>query len=282
MQESNILKFTHYNFIDKVDETENEDAVNTFESEKEFRIAISDGAGAAGIYCRDWAHFLVAQQPEKPFSKDESNAWFLGISEEFYLQKYKTINKSDSFILEKFNTEGSYATVLYVWFNKTNNQLSYSGIGDTTLFIFRSTQGNYEPILITPINEQKSIDDFPKLINWNKSLEYDLASKHIDLLRGDILVLCTDCLARWLIYNMLVLEQYETQRQLGEDLSKSIDKNILEEFKLRNKYQNLYELLKRIKYSMDKGGVILLRELEKKVNEKELDKDDYSLVMKII
>lgn len=77
MQQNKTLKFTYFNFIEKISEDENEDAMNDVESEINFKIAISDGAGAAGIYCKDWANFLVENQPVIPFkSKDNTLEWF--------------------------------------------------------------------------------------------------------------------------------------------------------------------------------------------------------------
>lgn len=283
MQQNKTLKFTHFNFIDKINEDENEDAMCDVESEINFKIAISDGAGAAGIYCKDWANFLVENQPEIPFkSKDNTVEWFLRISKQFYDNNYNKIDKKDPFILEKFNSEGSYATLLYLWFDKKLKKLNYSGIGDTTLFVFKSINKEYVPVLITPINEQKSLDDFPKLVNWNKSLNYDLTSKEIELMPEDIIILSTDSISRWLIYNLLIVSQLKTQELLGVELSSSINLDLLELLKFKDRYSSLEDMLMKIEYTFKRGNEFFIEELKKLVANNELEKDDYTIIFRKI
>lgn len=283
MQQNKTLIFTHYNFIDKINEEENEDATNELESESDFRIAISDGAGAAGIYCKDWANFLVENQPENPFqSKDNSMEWFLRISKQFYNINYNKIDKKDPFILEKFITEGSYATLFYLWFDKRLKKLNYSGVGDSTLFVFKRINNDYEPVLITPINEQKSLDDFPKLINWNKSLNYDLISKEIELMAGDVLILCSDSISRWLIYNLLILSQVKTQELLGVEVSSSVNPDLIELLKIKNRYLCLDDMLMKIEDTFNQGSDFFLEVLKKLVTNNEIEKDDYTIIYRKI
>lgn len=283
MQQNKTLKFTHFNFIEKISEDENEDAMNDVESEINFKIAISDGAGAAGIYCKDWANFLVENQPEIPFkSKDNTLEWFLRISKQFYDNNYTKIDKKDPFILEKFNAEGSYATLFYLWFDKKSKKLNYSGIGDTTLFVFKNINKEYVPVLITPINEQKSLDDFPKLVNWNKSLNYDLTSKEIELMPEDIIILSTDSISRCLIYNLLIVSQLKTQELLGVELSNSINLDLLELLKLKARYSSLEDMLMKIEYTFKRGNEFFIEELKKLVANNELEKDDYTIIFRKI
>jgi hypothetical protein len=283
MQQNKTLKFTYFNFIEKISEDENEDAMNDVESEINFKIAISDGAGAAGIYCKDWANFLVENQPVIPFkSKDNTLEWFLRISKQFYDNNYTKIDKKDPFILEKFNAEGSYATLFYLWFDKKSKKLNYSGIGDTTLFVFKNINKEYVPVLITPINEQKSLDDFPKLVNWNKSLNYDLTSKEIELMPEDIIILSTDSISRWLIYNLLIVSQLKTQELLGVELSNSINLDLLELLKLKARYSSLEDMLMKIEYTFKRGNEFFIEELKKLVANNELEKDDYTIIFRKI
>ena len=73
-----------HNFIDKSSEIENEDAVKYFEDDNIIKIAMSDGAGGAGIYCKNWAEYLVNNQPAQSFINDsEINEWFLSNSKLF-------------------------------------------------------------------------------------------------------------------------------------------------------------------------------------------------------
>ncbi len=272
-----------YNFIDKSSEIENEDAVNYFEDTRGHRIAVSDGAGGAGIFCKSWAEHLVKNQPDSPFSNKEIiKEWFINISKSFYNENIESINNLDSFILEKFIKEGSYATLFFTWWNNHTNILHYSGIGDTTLFIFRKCEVDYNPILITPINQQKSLDDFPKLLNWNKELSFDLISKEINLKSKDILIICTDSLARWIIYHLMILATSETQNLLGDTISKNINNEKLENFKLSNKYKNITDLLFKLEYTLNESLDYFKKVIEKQINDNQLEKDDFTIVFKRI
>lgn len=284
MLPNNTYKHSIHNFIDKISENENEDAMEYIVSNDFDKIAVSDGAGGAGIYCKNWAEHLVKNQPEQPFTNKEiANEWFLKNSESFYKENIESINKMDPFILEKFIKEGSYATLLFVWWNKLTNNIQYSGVGDTTLFVFRKNKTEYEPILITPIEEQNSLDDFPKLLNWNKELNFDLTSKEIELRIDDIIIICTDSLARWLIYHLLIFSTTETQNLLGNKIIKNIDIDKLENIKqFTNQYKNLSDLLIKIENTLNESAVFFKKVLQKQINAHQLEKDDYTIVFKRI
>ena len=272
-----------HNFIDKDSIDENEDAFAYVEDHFFDKIAVSDGAGGAGIYCKAWANHLVQNQRNKPFdSKINAEEWFLSISESFYKENIEAINKMDPFILEKFIKEGSYATLFFAWWNKEKNVLHYVGIGDTTLFVFRKDKIKYKPILITPINEQNSLDDFPKLLNWNKGLNYDLSMLEIELKSDDVLIICTDSISRWIIYHLMVIETFETQKILGESIVKSIDSNKLQNIKLSNSFKNLSDMLLKIENTVNKSETFFKNELEKSINGNVLEKDDFTIFFKRI
>lgn len=272
-----------YNFIDKISENENEDAMNYIVCEDFDKIAVSDGAGGAGIYCKSWAEHLVKNQPNNPFVDEvTASEWFLKNSESFYKENIETINKMDSFILEKFIKEGSYATLVFVWWNKLTNILYYSGVGDTTLFVFRKNNTEYKPILITPIDEQNSLDDFPKLLNWNKEINFDLTTKEIELRIDDIILICTDSIARWIIYYLIIFDSSETQKILGDTIFINIDKDKLESIKLSNQFKNLTELLFKIRQTVNKSETFFKNQLEKQINLDHLEKDDFTIIFKCI
>jgi hypothetical protein len=105
---------------------------------------MSDGAGGAGIYCKEWANYIVNNQPEFPIlSDEEANKWFQNISQSFYEFIKPKVNYDNIFIGERFDSEGSYATLLYVWLSKTDKKYFITGIGDTTLFYFKKKNEDY-------------------------------------------------------------------------------------------------------------------------------------------
>jgi hypothetical protein len=272
-----------HNFIDKDSIDENEDDIAYLQNPLFDIIAVSDGAGGAGIYCKLWAIYLVNNQLDKPFnSKKNAEEWFLSISESFYKENIESISKMDPFILEKFIKEGSYATLFFAWWNKETNVLHFTGIGDTTLFVFRKEKEIYNPILLTPINEQNSLDDFPKLLNWNKKLNYDLSIKEISLQSNDIIIICTDSIARYLIYQLIILVPTEMQDLLGESIIKNIDNDKLETFKLYSNYENVSELLSKLEETLDRGLEFFKKVLDKQIKVNLLEKDDFTIVFKRI
>lgn len=272
-----------HNFIDKDSIDENEDAIAYVEERLFDKIAVSDGAGGAGIYCKTWANYLVKNQPDMAFeSKIKADEWFLSLSESFYNENIESINKLDPFILEKFINEGSYATLFFAWWNNETNILKYIGIGDTTLFVFRKVREIYHPILISPINDQNSLDDFPKLLNWNKELNYDLSTLEIGLKSDDILIICTDSITRWIIYQLIILVPVEMQVLLSESIIKNINKNKLEDIKFSNKYKNVSELLLKLEDTLDRGLEFFKKVLDKQIKLNLLEKDDFTIVFKRI
>lgn len=283
MLPNNTYLHSIHNFIDKDSVDENEDAIAYIQEPVFDRMAVSDGAGGAGIYCKAWANHLVKNQPNLPFENaTNADEWFLSISESFYKENIHLINKTDPFILEKFIKEGSYATLLLVWWNKKTNILNYVGIGDTSMFVFRKNGEEYEPILISPINEQNSLDDFPKLLNWNKELIYDLSSCEIELRHNDILILCTDSIARWIILHLIVLDTIRSQRILGESIVNSIDPTQLENIKSSIAFKNVSHLLLKIEKTVNKSETFFKNEIEKSINANVLEKDDFTILFKII
>lgn len=282
LQNKTYIQSIH-NFIDKDSIDENEDAIAYDEYSLFDKIAVSDGAGGAGIYCKAWANHLVKNQVDKPFdSKINAEEWFLSISESFYKENIEAINKMDPFILEKFIKEGSYATLFFAWWDKQTNILHYTGVGDTTVIIFRKEKEIYNPILITPINEQNSLEDFPKLLNWNKGLNYDLSPLQVPLIENDIMIICTDSITRWIIYQLIILVPTKMQVLLSESIIKNIDKNKLEDINFSNKYKDVSELLLKLEETLNQGFEFYKKVLDKQIKLNLLEKDDFTIFFKRI
>lgn len=58
---------TSFDFCNKINEDENEDAIGISENSNFHLFAMSDGAGGAGIYCKEWANFIVNNNPNSQF-----------------------------------------------------------------------------------------------------------------------------------------------------------------------------------------------------------------------
>jgi hypothetical protein len=271
---------TSYDFYSKINEDENEDAIRIFENSKFNLFAMSDGAGGAGIYCKEWANYIVNNQPEFPIlTNEEANKWFQKISKSFYELIKPTVNYDNIFIGERFDSEGSYATLLYVWVSKTEKKYFISGIGDTTLFYFKKTNDNYTISLIEPISKQLSLEDNPELLNWQKALEYSLLSKSVDYENGDTIIICTDSLSRRIIYQLLLINQFETELCLNENINKTYRRDFLEHLKINQRIFKMKEFVNYLRNLIAMSPDSFRAELRKWVERNELEKDDYSFII---
>lgn len=269
-----------FNFSNKIDEEENEDALRINENSNYHLFAMSDGAGGAGIYCKEWAKYIVNNQPEFPIlSNEEANKWFQKISKSFYEFIKPTVNYDNIFIGERFDSEGSYATLLYVWICKTEKKYFISGIGDTTLFHFIKKNEDYTIGLIEPINKQLSLNDNPELLNWQKALEYSLLSKSVDYKNGDTIIICTDSLSRRIIYQLLLINQFETEQCLNENINKTYRRDFLEHLKINQRIFKMNEFVNYLRNLIAMSPDSFREELRKWVERNELEKDDYSFII---
>ena len=267
-------------FFSKKNESENEDAIAIKEDFEKNLFAMSDGAGGAGIYCKEWANHIVNNQPEFPIlSNEEANKWFQILSKSFYDFIKPKINYDNVFIGERFDSEGSYATLLYVWVSKREKKYFLSGIGDTTLFHFKKTNDDYSISLIEPINKQASLNDNPDLINWQKPLGYSLLSKCVEYENGDTIIICTDSLSRRIVYQLLLINQFETEKCLNENINKSYRRDFLEHLEINQKIFNMNEFIKYLRNLIGMSADSFRTELTKWVERNELEKDDYSFII---
>jgi hypothetical protein len=273
-------RISSYDFSSKISEEENEDAIGIFENSNFNLFAMSDGAGGAGIYCKEWANHIVNNQPEFPIlSNEEGNKWFKILSKSFYDFIKPKINYDNLFIGDRFDREGSYATLLYLWVSKTEKKYYLSGIGDTTLFHFKKTNGDYFISLVEPISKQSSLDNNPELLNWQKTLEYLLASKSVDYENGDTIIIATDSLSRRIIYQLINIDEKNTKNCLNETLVKNLRSDFIKHINETNKMTCVKKLVDYLRKLINMDIASFRDELKIWVDRNELEKDDYSLII---
>ncbi len=171
----------------------NEDAIKIEKS----ILAISDGAGGIGILADLWSQELVDYVPNKPFSKaEEIDDWLGAFWEDFYeVNKHKL--QSDPWKIDKFDNEGSLATLSVLW-ELSRNTFVYQSYGDSALFIFnRKTKGLRIQDNLKSVN---SFDTSPPLINWQneKHDSKDFYQQEFKLKSNEIIILATDGIAMYL------------------------------------------------------------------------------------
>lgn len=195
-----VQYFTTFNFTDKKDQNENEDAFFEKPAMGSLCFSLSDGAGGVGIFSADWARFLTQRQPETyPDDRRYWHNWFSTAAEAFYEQIDPENNLNDPLVLQKFYSEGSYATLLYVWIDEQKDELTSLAVGDTFLFHFNLNGRSAMLKQIYPLANHHTLDDFPQLLNWNRAIEDWPAPYQAKLEKNDVIICCTDALAKFFI-----------------------------------------------------------------------------------
>ncbi len=180
------------------DPSPTEDAVlaqrpNLDDADENTILAVSDGAGGYGIFATDWAEYLLSKLPSKTFGNfDTFKTWTDEIWEEFYKGIEERIKeKKDIMVSNKFNKEGSDATLIACWIKE--NRLDWCFYGDSALFVYNKSEDKMR--LMT--QEDLSVyDSRPSLINW-KNLPKEEAYKGdtFELKQDDIILLASDALS---------------------------------------------------------------------------------------
>ena len=129
--------------------------------------AVSDGAGASGLYCGAWAETLVERLPEAPLGTiDDLNRWLDGFCLEFR-QTMIAQCKADPPKHSKFVREGSFATLAacWLWANESGVTAHWIGYGDSPVLVFDRTGDEAELVSAHP-NGLAAFDRDPHLLNW--------------------------------------------------------------------------------------------------------------------
>lgn len=210
------------------DPSPNEDSVIAQEN----ILAVSDGAGGCGIFAKEWSQYLLEKLPEQPFGAFSFfQTWTDTIWEEYYIQRQEKMENYDCFVKNKFDNEGSYATLAVAWLDK--DSLSWACYGDSAIFIFDSITDSFrfmsQPSLIAYENN-------PLLINWKdmpKEKGYRYGTEQMQ--QNDIVIVASDALSCYITMSYYVYKE-----------EKNIEECIISKGKLSSYAQQLVELSSEI------------------------------------
>ena len=174
------------------------------QNDEEGRYAIADGA-TRSFFSKEWAALLVKHFCDSTdlFSvKTDWRDWIGPIQQKWYELIEEKVNERDLFYLtNSFNSQESAAsTFIGIEFNKDNGEWQAMIVGDSCLF--HKTDSEFKSYLI-----KKSADftNRPEVFaSFAKDNRFEPSFKSGHAKPGDILILATDALARW------VLERKET------------------------------------------------------------------------
>ncbi|CAK0744503.1 hypothetical protein CCP1ISM_10021 [Azospirillaceae bacterium] len=146
---------------------QNEDRFRLTPTDDGVLAAVSDGAGASGLFCGAWAETLVGQLPATPLESLKAfNDWLDPFCLEFHTTHARH-SKSDAAKHSKFVREGSCATLTVCWlrFSGSRAVLHWLGYGDSPLLVFDRSGGEPELIAGHP-GSLGAFDRDPQLLNW--------------------------------------------------------------------------------------------------------------------
>ena len=183
----------------------NEDRIRLTTTPHGLLAAVSDGAGASGLYCGAWAEALVGHLPEAPLGTIGAlNAWLDGFCLEFR-QSMIARCKADPPKHSKFVREGSCATLATCWLRADDAGvvLHWLAYGDSPILVF--DRGADEPDLtLAHPTSLGAFDRDPHLLNWTVLPEArHLCGGTVALPRRATVMLATDGIGQFLMLRHL-------------------------------------------------------------------------------
>ena len=169
-------------------------------------VAIADGL-THSTFQDIWAKQLVNRFIEKPFVPDlnaqKLKDWLEGIQKEWIseiAQVKPSKDKETHFeeIIEIAKDKGAESTFLGMIIQKTSKRqkLQLFGIGDTNMFLVRNNKIKEK----FPVTSVKSFTNRTKaLCSIDNPLQEIPESKEVNAKKGDIVILATDALAKWIL-----------------------------------------------------------------------------------
>lgn len=251
----------------------NEDAIKV----RETSLSLSDGAGGVGVFAADWANYLVDSLPGSPIKNvDDLSEWIGSIWEPFYERNLERAEK-DPFLLKKYESEGSLATLCAFWFD--NHTLDFMTYGDSMVFLYDRKSKS----LVTQswFHDYYRLRQSPYLLNW-KDENIDPSSFCTGrwiLSKDKVAIVASDSLAQFL-YTYYLCANPDTRNA------------VLEEIKIPSKLSDIIDKLKDCPLGSFDNVLIGLSEALKSENDdafeqllyalnsnQMLERDDYSLVI---
>ena len=183
----------------------NQDAIAISPGERIF--AIADGVSQSP-FSQIWSNKIVTKFIEEPFVSDLNEQklkdWLEDIRKEWSSEidqqkSHEQSEKANSLILEMARERGGSTTFLGMIIQemkKKYQKLQLFGIGDTNMFLIRNKKIKYS----FPIISVESFTDRTKgLSSIDNTLQGIPELKEFNVKRGDIVILATDALAKWIL-----------------------------------------------------------------------------------
>jgi serine/threonine protein phosphatase PrpC len=175
----------------------NEDTVSELYGEGEKRhFALSDGAGGVGIFAEIWSATLVEKikTQSTPFATlEELDVWIGSFAEEYIQTQTPTLSEN-RYVRQKFEQEGSYATLAACWVSAQKG--IFCLYGDSCAFHWNGTTLTLYP---EKYREDAAFHHAPYLIGIYEPLVKGFEKEEISCQKGDFLILASDAFSRFLL-----------------------------------------------------------------------------------
>jgi hypothetical protein len=173
-------------------------------------IAVSDGAGGAGLFTGEWAEYLCDHLPDDSISTfEEFSGWINSIWEPF-CNKYQKVAEERG-IGAKFLSEGSWATLVAVWLPDFINQnLRWLAYGDSAIFVFDLEAKSLDFCSVKDIN---LYTESPYLINWKEDpTPLGFSNGEFILKKNQIVLLASDAISQYILLRYLLHQNSESAK----------------------------------------------------------------------
>ncbi len=174
-------------------------------------IAVSDGAGGAGLFTGEWAEYLCNHLPVEPISTFELfTGWINSIWEPF-CNNHQPVAESRG-IGAKFLSDGSWATLVSVWLPESNDlPFRWLAYGDSTIFVFDLEAKNLDFCSVRDIN---LYNESPFLINWKEDpLPAGFSCGEFILNKNQIILLASDAMSQYILLGYLLQHKSESAKE---------------------------------------------------------------------
>jgi hypothetical protein len=158
-------------------------------------VAVADGAGGTGIYCGEWANFLLDNLPIEPITTYEAFLdWFGNIIDPF-LAEYEPNETIDGHIRRRFYEEGSSCTLAVVW--HLENKYHWLTYGDSHIFFLKDKTYSSHPY-----QSSSEFEGTTHLLNWMQAPnQATLLFGEEDAINSNI-ILATDAMSKHIFLNL--------------------------------------------------------------------------------
>lgn len=173
-------------------------------------IAVSDGAGGAGLFTGEWAEYLCDHLPDDSISTfEEFSGWINSIWEPF-CNNYQSVAEGRG-IGAKFLSDGSWATLVAIWLpDFINQKFRWLAYGDSALFIFDTAEKRMDFCSVKDVN---LFNESPYLINWKEDPSpVGFSNGEFILNKNQIVLLASDAMSQYILLKYLIGENSESAK----------------------------------------------------------------------